>query len=312
MNALGLDLGGTTLKLVVLDADDLLVERRWIPVPAADPVDFVLTTTRRSVTEYEADTVGVGLAGLVEHPAGVFVWGPHLPGESVPYRSLLSAELGFDVAVDNDANCAAFAEWALGAGEMTDPLLMITLGTGIGAGMISAGRVYRGRSFAGEVGHMELVEDGEQCSCGRRGCWETLVSGARLDRLARELAEADPDGPVAASAGRSEPTGLHLAEAAAAGDTRAAEAVSEVGRWLGRGLANLVLALDPARIVLGGAAAAAGRPLFEAAEAVVEEAMSGAAVRPPVPIAPAHFGALSGAVGAALAGRRVHNGVYDW
>ena len=307
-----MDLGGTTLKFVVLDTHDQIVDRGQVPLMSRDALDLVVHTAQRLAVDHSAAAVGVGLAGLVTHPGGEFVWGPHLAGSAVPYRSALGDALGFDVAVDNDANLAALAEWAVGAGEKADPLVMITLGTGIGVGIIIGGRVYRGASFAGEAGHIEMLPDGIACSCGRRGCWETLVSGTTLDRRAAELAASEPRGAVAALAGGSPATGMHLAGAAESGDVEAVRALTETGTWLGRGIANLILTLDPRRIVVGGAASAAGPILFSAAREVVTDAMSGSAFRPEVPIEPAGFGVWSGAVGAALAGRHVHNGRDDW
>ncbi|HVR34152.1 MAG TPA: ROK family protein [Acidimicrobiia bacterium] len=312
MTALGMDVGGSTLKVVALDDDDVIVHSSRVAVPEIAVSDFVVGAARRAVAEHAATTLGLGVAGLVKFPAGEFVWGPHLDGTSIPYRSMLAAELGFDVAVDNDANLAAYAEWAIGAGERKDPLVMITLGTGIGAGFVLDGRVYRGASFAGEAGHIEVAADGEVCSCGRNGCWETFVSGAKLDRLAVEIARTDPGGGVAAHAGTITPTGIHLAKAAAEGDSSAVAAIHVAGRWLGRGLVNLVLLFDPVRIVIGGAAGTAGPALLDPARAVLAETMPGASYRLPVPVCPARFGSLSGAVGAALAGRRVHNGHHDW
>jgi glucokinase len=311
VNAVGLDLGGTALKYVVLDPRLDIIERGRVPV-TGEALDLLERTAHDLVSDHSAGAVGVGLAGLVTHPAGEFVWGPHVTGQAIPYRSVLTDALGFEVAVDNDANLAAYAEWFLGAGERDDPMVMITLGAGIGVGIIIDGRVFRGASFAGEAGHIEMLPDGDACSCGRRGCWETLVSGATLDRRAEELAAADPGGAVAVSAAGSQPSGVHLAEAAAAGDVAAVRALEEAGRWLGRGIANLILTLDPRRVVVGGAAAAAGPVLFAAARDFVGTAMSGADFRPEVPIEPARFGSWSGAVGAALAGRHVHNGRNDW
>lgn len=312
MRAVGLDLGGTALKYVVTDARHDIVDRGHIPVVGDDAFDLVVRTAQDLAAAHSSRAVGVGLAGLVSHPSGEFVWGPHLTDRAVPYRSLVGEALGFEVAVDNDANLAAYAEWLIGAGEQVDPMVMVTLGSGIGVGVIVGGRVYRGASFAGEAGHIGMVPDGDACSCGRRGCWETLVSGATLDRRATEIATAEPLGAVASLAAGSPPTGVHLAAAAAAGDSEAVKALAAAGRWLGTGVANLILMLDPRMVVVGGAAAAAGPILFSSAREVVAAVMSGSAFRPEVPIEPARFGAWSGAVGAALAGGHVHNGRDEW
>ncbi len=308
--SLGLDVGGTTMKVAVLDGDRTIHEGA-IPVPHTDLLGFVQLNLVKLLSDFGASSVGVGLAGLVSHPEGEFVWGPHLEGLAVPYRSLLSDLVGFEVLVDNDANLAAYGEWAVGAGEEADPLLMVTLGSGIGVGLISGGLIYRGASFAGEAGHMRMRDDGDPCSCGRSGCWETLVSGDRMDRTSSLLAENDAAGAVARLAGSSPASGIHLGRAAAEGDSAAIAAIEEMGRWLGQGLVNLVLTLDPARIVVGGAAVGAGEPLLRPARAVLGESLPGSSFRTAVPMVAARLGAYSGAVGAALAGRQVQNGAHD-
>ena len=308
--SLGLDVGGTTLKVAVLDGETTIYEET-VPVPHSDVLGFVRLNAVRLVGDFGVSSVGVGLAGLVSHPDGTFVWGPHLEGRGVPYRSVLSEAVGFYVLVDNDANLAAYGEWAVGAGEQADPLLMVSLGTGIGVGLVSGGHIYRGASFAGEAGHMRMGDGGDPCSCGRSGCWETLVSGERMDRTAAALAVSDPDGAVARLAGGSPASGVHLAEAAAAGDAAAIWAVEEMGRWLGQGLVKLVLMLDPARIVVGGAAVGAGETLLGPARAVLGESLPGSSFRTAVPVVTASLGVFAGAVGAALVGRQVQNGAHD-
>jgi glucokinase len=190
--------------------------------------------------------------------------------------------------------------------------VVVTLGSGIGVGVVIDGRVYRGGGFAGELGHMQVTSDGERCSCGRFGCWETTVSGTRLDALARELVSSDPQGQVARLAGAAEPSGAHLAAAAAVGDAKALTAIRGVAGWLGRGLVTLTLAFDPARIVVGGAAATAGSVLLDPAYDVLASRLPGADVRRVPPVVAARLGEFAGSIGAALAGRRVQNGVHDW
>lgn len=311
MTAIGLDVGGTWLKLVVAsdDGDVLASERRRLP--PTDLVNFVSRTAREAVAEHPGSSLGLGLAGLVDHTTGTLVWGPHIEGRSVRYRDVLTDVLDAPVAVDNDANLAALAEARLGAGRDRDPVLLVALGTGIGVGLFSGGRVYRGRSFAGEVGHMPMMSDGDTCDCGLRGCWETLVSGRVLDRHAVEHAARFPAGAVA-TAGEGEPTAEHLAQAALAGDPDALGMFGSVGAWLGRGLVTLTLMLDPEVIVVGGAVSEAGDRLLDPARRCLVAELPGEAYRPSVPIIPARFGAFSGAVGAALAGRAVHNGDNDW
>jgi glucokinase len=244
--------------------------------------------------------IGIGAAGLVDHASGTLVWSPHASGGDVALRSEVAAATGLPVVVDNDANVAALAEARLGAGAGHRMVLFIGLGTGIGGGLVVDGRVERGRGFLGEVGHMVVDPGGPGCACGGRGCWEALVSGTSLGRAAREMAAADPSGAVARSAAGATPRGEHLAAAAAAGDGAAREALASAGAWLGRGLANLVAALDPDVIVVGGAAAGPGEAVLGPARAVLAQVFEGRGHRLPTPVIAARFGPQAGLVGAAL------------
>ena len=218
----------------------------------------------------------------------------------MPIRDRLEQDLCLRVVVDNDANCEALAEQTTGAALGTRNAVVMTLGTGIGAGIIADGAVYRGESFAGEAGHMTMVPDGDPCECGRRGCWETLVSGRRFGAEARRIVKAEPEGILAGIVKDGEPNGTHLGAAAAAGDDASHEAVIEAGRWLGRGVANLVAILDPEVIVVGGAAVAVGEVLLSAAREEAVRFVEGAAHRRPVRIEVAQCGHMAGAIGAAL------------
>jgi glucokinase len=234
--------------------------------------------------------VGVGVAGLVRWPVGELTWAPHLTGTEVPVRALLEEAIGLPVLVDNDANCAALAEARIGAAIGARDAIVLTFGTGIGAGLIVEGQIYRGASFAGEAGHMTMVPDGDPCACGRRGCWETLVSGSRLDQEAVRLA-LNPG----VSGG-----GAGLVAAAEAGESRAQAALGEAGVWLGRGIANLVALLDPELVVVGGAAAGAGEWLLAPARQELAATLEGSPHRRPPRVVTAAAGPLAGAIGAAL------------
>lgn len=312
MTAIGLDVGGTWLKEVVVADDDELVESRRQPLPAVRVVEFVSRAAFEALEQYPGASVGVGLAGLVDRSTGTLVWGPHLEGRSVPYRAVLEEALGIPVAVDNDANLAVLAEATIGAGWGHDPVLLVALGTGIGVGLFASGRVYRGRAFAGEAGHMQMQPGGAECDCGRTGCWETLVSGTVLDRAAADHTVRFPEGAVAAAAGTGSPTAEHLASAAACGDEHAIEAFRAAGNWLGRGVAALTLMVDPEIVVVGGAVSEAGELLLAPAREWLAKELPGAAHRRPIPMVPARFTGSAGAMGAALAGRAVHNGDNDW
>ncbi|HEX5671354.1 MAG TPA: ROK family protein, partial [Acidimicrobiia bacterium] len=225
----------------------------------------------------ETVAVGVGMAGLVRWPAGVFAWGPHLPGTEMGARQQLQQEWSLPVVVDNDVNCAALAELEVGAAIGVRHGVMITIGTGIGGGLIVDGRIYRGSSFAGELGHMTMVPNGEPCHCGHRGCWETLVADATVQPFLRE---------------------------ARAGGVTANARLTEAGRWLGRGLVNVIAILDPATIVLGGGViSAASDLLLPVAIAEIGANLPGGVFRSEVAVKVAEAGPWAGALGAAMLAR---------
>lgn len=298
---IGIDLGGTKMTAGVVDGAGDLLERVSVPRPrdpeemATAPVELARRLLREGIV-----AVGLGVAGLVDWPAGVLVWGPNVVGEKIPYRQLLEEGLGLPAAVDNDANAAALAEARSGAGRSHRTVLMVTLGTGIGGGIVVAGQVFRGTSFAGEIGHMVVDVGGPDCTCGQRGCWETFASGRRLDQMARDEVARDPSGEIARLAAGSIPTGRHLTDAAVAGDDRAAALLADLGVWLGIGMANLIAVLDPDVIVVGGGVSRAGDVVLDPARQSVAAAVEGSAYRSPTPIRAALFGEDATVIGAGM------------
>src|SRR5947209_249689 len=174
----GIDVGGTKLLTVVLD-DDRVVEVRKEPVPHAP--ERLVSRLAAIAGEVGADVVGVGIAGAIT-PEGVVRYSPNLPAiRELPLAALLAEATGLTVAVDNDATCALRAERAMGAARAVDHAVLVTVGTGIGGGLLLDGRIVRGgHGFAGEIGHMVVDEGGIECVCGRRGCWERYASGTAL------------------------------------------------------------------------------------------------------------------------------------
>ncbi len=300
-STIGIDIGGTKIAAARFDDDFEIHERATVPTPrlSADLADAAIGVARQ-VWARDVIAVGAGVAGLVRWPEGVLAWVPHVKGGQVDLRTLLGEALEVPAVVDHDANCAALAEYELGAGRGFDSLMMVTVGTGIGGGFIIDGEIYRGRSFAGEVGHMQLQLDGDLCPCGGRGCWETLASGSALSRLAREEVAAHPDGAVARLAAGSEPRGEHVTRAAADGDTVAQQLLEEVAAWLGTGLANLIAAFDPEAIVVGGGLGSLPDQIVAPARRVARSRLYAAEYRPTTPILPSEFGADAGIVGAGL------------
>jgi glucokinase len=249
------------------------------------------------------DSVGIGVPGLVDRTGRLRV-APNLPGVvETPIGERLAARLGMAVTVDNDATCAAWGEHEAGAAVGTTHAILVTLGTGIGAGIVVGGTIVRGANgFAGEPGHMVVDPDGPHCPCGRRGCWERYASGSGLGRLARDAAMAGRLDVVVALAG-GDPEGVrgeHVTAAARDGDPEAIDVMADFGWWVALGVANLVNILDPEMVVIGGGLVEAGELLLAPVRAAFQDLVMSAAHRPPVQIVPAVLGEHAGAIGAAL------------
>ena len=281
----GIDVGGTAIKAVRIDEHGRVEasHEQATPSHATGWIEAVISTAERLGP---GSAVGLGCAGLVDRAEGVMVWSPHLAGEDVEIESVLRSRLGVAVVVDNDANMAATAEHRLGAGIGHDNMVMITLGTGIGMGLILDGEVRRGRAHAGEVGHVTADPAGKSCRCGRHGCWETKVSGSRLDAEAAELFGGGAEAP-------------DLVAAALAGHSRAIEILRDAGEWLAWGVEALALSLDPSMVVVGGAVAGAGDLLLDPVR-VRLSTTEGSKRRPPFEVRTGILGSRAGAVGAAL------------
>ena len=251
-----------------------------------------------------AGAVGVGAPGLVDRD-GVLQFAPNLPGiVGLPVRRGLERRLpGVAVTVGNDATCACWAERVLGAGRGSDDVLMVTLGTGIGGGMVARGRLNDGANgYAGEIGHMVVDPHGPRCPCGKRGCWERFASGSGLGWLAREAAQAGEAPRVVELAG-GDPEGVrgeHVTRAATDGDAGALAIIGRFAWWVSLGLANLANVLDPECIVLGGGLVAAGPVLLAPVRAAFAGLVEAYEQRPAIRIVLAELGPRSGAVGAGL------------
>jgi glucokinase len=248
------------------------------------------------------EAIGLGAAGLVERPGGIACWAPHNTYRRMELRRLLHERTGLPTSVDNDANVAAWAESRFGAGAGGGDLVLVTVGTGIGGGLVLNGQIHHGEhGFAGELGHLIVDPDGDRCACGNRGCLEAMASGSTLGRLGREVAAADPGGrlaTLAASAG-GPVTGEVVFAAAREGDKAALALFERVGHWLGVGIASLVTIFDPDLVVVGGGVAATGELLLAPARASFERYVHAREHRDLPPVVPTRLGDAAGLVGAA-------------
>lgn len=266
---LGLDIGGTKSAAVVGDRDGNVLARVSSPTPSGswqEAVDVLFGLLREVCRQsgYESGQmagIGVSCGGPLDSSTGVVYAPPNLPHwDAVPLKALLEKEFGLPVFIENDANATALAEHRWGSGQGCRDMAFLTMGTGIGAGLILEGRLYRGpRDLAGEVGHMTLLPDGPPCPCGKRGCLEALASGTAIGRVGRERF------------GEEAVTAETVCARARLGDPTAQKILVEAAFWMGLGLANLLQTLNLERIVLGTLAVHAAdlllNPIREAARA---------------------------------------------
>jgi glucokinase len=290
---IGVDLGGTKIAAGAIDRRGSVTVRSEQPTPVSSQGEL-LAALDELVEEISAQVgdvaaLGFGIPSTIDQRFGRAVSSVHIPLADLDFRDRMKERFGLPVAIDNDGNAAAIAEWRLGAGAGSQHMIMLTLGTGIGGGLILDGRPYRGSVGAGaELGHMVLQYDGPPCrgACTGRGHFETLVSGTAADTVARSVLSPDA-------------TGRDLVRLAHEGDARATEALAGLGRILGAGIATLVNVFNPEVIVLGGGFGKAGELLFEPArEVVAKEALSPGSEL--VRIVPAELGAEAGLIGAGL------------
>jgi glucokinase len=305
--AIGVDIGGTKIAAGVVDEDGVVldVERRLTPgrdVRATeDAIAEVVATLRE---RHDAPAVGIGAAGWIAADRATVLFSPHLAWRDEPLRAALADRIPGPLIIENDANAAAWAEYRFGAGQGASVVICITLGTGIGGGMVIGGQVYRGAyGVAGEFGHMTLVPDGRRCACGNRGCWEMYASGRALARDARELADVSPIAAARmielADGDPMHITGPVVTQAAREGDPAALEIFESMGRWLGQGIASLAAGLDPEVFVIGGGLSEADELLLRPARETFRGALTGRGFRPVARVEVARLGPQAGLIGAA-------------
>jgi len=306
--AVGVDIGGTKVLggLVMPDGRILRTARRATPGASVSETEDAIAGVVADLLAGNEPVVGVGVgaAGWFDRTGDTVLFSPHLAWRHATLRKDLAARVQLPLWVGNDADAAAWAEYRYGAARGADLALMITLGTGIGGGIILDGKLRRGsHGVAGEWGHMRVVPDGRLCACGNRGCWEQYASGTALGQTAREVATSSPAAAeqllerVDGDASRL--TGEDVAAAAAEGDALALELVTEVGTWLGQGIADLAAALDPEVVVIGGGVSKLGELVLGPARERMERALPGRGFRPGPRIVAAELGPQAGLVGAA-------------
>ncbi|MCK9869926.1 MULTISPECIES: ROK family glucokinase [Nocardiopsis] len=309
MLTIGVDIGGTKVAAGVVDPEGQILDKVKYPTPSNDPqalADVVARAVGELCGRQEADAVravGVGVAGFVDEDRATVQVAVNLGLRDEPLRDHVQERVGMPVVIENDANAAAWAEARFGAGRGSDHIVCITLGTGIGGGLVIDGALHRGRyGVAAEVGHYRMVPHGRRCACGNHGCWEQYASGRALVAEAQDLALTDPvaaermlklaDGVI------DQVEGHVITQAALEGDRAALECFAKVGEWAGHGLADLAAILDPECFVLGGGVSDAGSILLDPVRAAFARNVPGRPGRRMADVRLAELGGEAGIVGA--------------
>lgn len=306
--SIGVDVGGTKVLGGVVDADGNVLAHARRDTPrqgGAELTQTIADVARELMDDFTVGSVGISAAGFVSSDRKTMLASPNIAGwNGIDLDRELSALIGLSVVIENDANAAAWGEARFGAGRGEDHLMLLTIGTGIGGGIVVDGELYRGAfGIAAEFGHMRVVPEGHLCGCGARGCFEQYASGNALLRHAREAISASPevarnllslgDGTVAGV------TGKHISDAAREGDAVALAAFNTTAQWLGAGIASLSVVLDPACVIIGGGVIEAGEILLAPTRAAVERYMPFAGKHPTPKIIAAQLGNEAGLVGVA-------------
>ena len=306
--SIGVDVGGTKVLGGVVDSDGKVLAhaRRDTPRQGGDALNRAIADVALELMgDFEVETVGISAAGFVSSDRKTMLATPNIAGwNGVDLNKEISALIGLPAIIENDANAAAWGEAKFGAGRNESHVILLTIGTGIGGGIVTNGQLHRGAyGIAAEFGHMRVVPEGHLCGCGERGCFEQYASGNALLRHAREAVRASPeiarnllslgDGTIGAM------TGKHITEAARSGDAVALAAFNTTAQWLGAGIASLSVLLDPACVIIGGGVIDAGDILLTPTREALERYLPFAGKHPSPRIVAAQLGNEAGLVGVA-------------
>lgn len=309
MLTIGVDIGGTKVAAGLVDHDGQILDKVKYPTPANDPRELA-EVVAKAVEELRArepedavSAVGVGVAGFVDEDRATVQVAVNLGLRDEPLKERVQQRVELPVVIENDANAAAWAEARFGAGRGSDHIVCVTLGTGIGGGLVLGGDLHRGRyGVAAEVGHYRMVPHGRRCACGNHGCWEQYASGRALVAEGQDLARTNPqraERMLKLAEGSVEGIGGEvITQAAVEGDKAALECFRVVGEWAGLGLADLAAILDPECFVLGGGVSDAGDIILDPVRTSFARHVTGRPGRRLAEVRVAELGGEAGIVGA--------------
>ncbi|WP_326621393.1 ROK family glucokinase [Streptomyces decoyicus] len=303
---IGVDIGGTKIAAGVVDEEGSILETCQVPTPHATEAltEAIADAVRTVGSGHHIEAVGIGAAGYVDEKRATVLFAPNIDWRHEPLKDKVEQRVGLPVVVENDANAAAWGEYKFGAGQGHSDVICITLGTGLGGGIIIGNKLRRGRfGVAAEFGHIRVVPDGLLCGCGSQGCWEQYASGRALLRYARQRAFATPENAetlLALGDGTSEGIeGRHVSEAARQGDPVAIDSFRELARWAGAGLADLASLFDPSAFIVGGGVSDEGELVLDPIRKSFRRWLVGNQWRPHAQVLAAQLGGKAGLVGAA-------------
>ncbi|CAN5239291.1 ROK family glucokinase [soil metagenome] len=313
MNAIGVDVGGTKIAVGIVSADGELLDEVRQPTPHTSKrlIEALAGAIQEVGNGHEVGGVCLAVPGNILATENRVIYSPNLHAiESVALKDELEPRIGLPLTVENDANAAAWGEFRFGAGSDVDHLVFITLGTGVGGGVITHGVLMRGAQGAGgELGHTTIQATGPRCSCGNRGCLEAMASGTAIRRRAREVAIEKPGSALNRLASTREILGEDVTRLAEGGDEAALSVLEEAGVWLGIGLAGFVNVFNPEVVAIGGGVVEAGDLILNPARREIQLRARSPA-RDLAEIRVATLGAKSGILGAAALARDPESGEY--
>jgi glucokinase len=303
---IGVDIGGTKIAAGVVDENGQILETSKVPTPStADHViDAIADAVRDASAEYEVEAVGIGAPGYVDDKRATVLFTPNLSWRHEALKDKVEQRIDLPVVIENDANAAAWGEYKFGVGTGHEDVVCITIGTGLGGGVIIGGKLHRGRfGVAAEFGHIRMVPDGLLCGCGNQGCWEQYASGSALVRYARQRATATPErAATLLGLGDGTPEGIqgkHISEAARRGDRVSVDSFRELARWAGAGLADLATLFDPGAFIVGGGVSDEGDLVLDPIRKSYRRWLVGSRWRPHAEVLAAQLGGEAGLVGVA-------------
>ncbi|MEN3583638.1 ROK family glucokinase [Streptomyces sp. ZYX-F-203] len=303
---IGVDIGGTKIAAGVVDEDGAILSTCKVPTPGTPEgiVDAIAAAVEGARSGHAIVGVGIGAAGYVDRRRSMVYFAPNIDWHGEPLKEKVEARVGLPVVVENDANAAAWGEYRFGAGRGHHDVICVTLGTGLGGGIVIGDRLRRGHfGVAAEFGHVRMVPDGLLCGCGSQGCWEQYASGRALARYAKQRAKATPDrAEILLGLGDGTPAGIegkHISMAARQGCPVAVDSYRELARWVGAGLADLASLFDPSAFVVGGGLSDEGELLLGPIRKSYKRWLVGGGWRPVADVLAARLGNDAGLVGAA-------------